>query len=174
MHCKAVRVRMNELKASGAVHSRAWHAKFTILPVVLEHSGRSPINVTDSGLQISRTFIFHQIVAKNVPKCLQALSLQHNSKIQISCQNLAKITQFFIENEYFKCVWDTIQKQIIFTNFTYNIYKFVTILHVPMCSMHMVVISSLRNLSFFGNLYIHAWLCLSNFLYFCELRVYSS
>ena len=32
--------------------------------------------------------------------------------------------RFFIENEYFKCVWDIIiQKQIIYTNSTYNIYK---------------------------------------------------
>ena len=36
--------------------------------------------------------------------------------------------QFFLENEYFKCVWDTIiQKQIMLTNFTCNIYKFVTV-----------------------------------------------
>ena len=35
--------------------------------------------------------------------------------------------QFFSENVSFKCVWDTIiQKQIIITNFVYNIYKFVT------------------------------------------------
>ena len=44
--------------------------------------------------------------------------------------------QFFTENEYFKYVGDIIQKQIIFTNFAYNVYKFVTLppsqgLHVP-------------------------------------------
>ena len=37
---------------------------------------------------------------------------------------------FFSENEYFKCIWNIIiQKQIIYTYFTYNIYKFVTIFY---------------------------------------------
>ena len=68
------------------------------------------------------------IVAKNIAKLLQALRLQCNNKIRVSCQNLAKITRFFTENKYFTCVWDIIiQKQIIYTNFTHNIYKFVTI-----------------------------------------------
>ena len=44
---------------------------------------------------------------------------------------LAKITWFFTENKYFKCVWEIIiQKQIIYTNSIDNIYKFITILSV--------------------------------------------
>ena len=52
-----------KLKASGVICSEAWSAKFTISPVVLELFGKIPlfVSITVSGLEISRTFIFHQI-----------------------------------------------------------------------------------------------------------------
>ena len=71
------------MKASETIYNEAWRAKFTISPVVLEHSGRSRFLLMLQARDLK--FLEHSFFAKNVAKRFQALSLQLNSKLQISC-----------------------------------------------------------------------------------------
>ena len=57
---------MNLLKASGAIYSGTWRAKFPILPVDLEHSGKSCFLLMLQTRDLK--FLEHSFFAKNVAK----------------------------------------------------------------------------------------------------------
>ena len=83
-----------------------------------------PIGPRDLGLKFSKMLNIRQKISSNrqiSPKksasSFRQWDYSRAVKERISFLNLAKITEFFLDNEYFKSVWDImLQKQIIFTS----------------------------------------------------------